>query len=1066
VAETAYQQDILDDIKRIQDELARLQNVVAREGISTGAVVVPEATVATKGKLQFGGDFSAISTATIPRIDKAIGHFKIKGHRPWIDVTHPDYGADPTGTTNSTTAFNNAIIAANAAGGGWVLVPPGTYVFNTQISMRSNVTLVGFGRPVLKPSATMKAGTDRLLSINVYTTGGTWVNYQAGTETYGQANIGLEGLVFDGDGWYNGTNALVPLWSIDGLSISDCEFRNYDGASVVFIGGCRNITIRRIKVHDYGWGTVTAGAGGLAFWENQVVTTRTGTVRSGPLSGNSIDSITTGTPGTINKTAHGMSVGDGVKFDATSAPAGITLLRPYYIVAATADTFQVALQPGGAAIAITSAGTDVTVHNNQLIGTGTAFVTEMPVGSYVQTGNGQTRKVTTVGSNTGLRCHTYSPWDPIPAGTVIRTVDSTPCNNVLVSGAHIYNAAWHGMMGGCRNFLWENIVIEDVGEAGVYSVAYNLRGRSEPSEAAELRDGIVNGMVVDGVKLWYIQSAAWEGSGRNVAVRNFVFRNCEGEGIQVNWPAEHVTYEDGHIYGCLDRPRITAATWSGGTATFTTDRPHHFQGGAFSTKVSVEGSDQTGYNVTDALVTGVPSATQFQVAIASDPGTFVQNNVTTAVFWAWDNYGQTQLLTTTWELMSAGYGGWPTAEADTGMNDITFRNVTIGHRTVTPDTKWAFRAQGQSGQFMYNVRLDNLHTQHGWNAGMSGAKWQGATPSPFAFSPTNVAFSAEPLQAGSDVRRIYSVDRDVELSAYTTKNGGIAGLKLRANSGDGSAAYIGGVQLSGAVPHFLVGTDSDITVTFMRGGVGVASLNVNKHFQLLSGRRLGFNLDPQALIHLPGGGAVTDGIYFGLDASQIAFYREGANALGINNASLRVGGKITPADGVDPRGAISTAPRIQDAHVANVTTSGNNITAVANSVYLVQIILPFNVSLNGIAYNTGSVVAGGNVRVMLYDSAGNLLVERSQASPVATNENKMVERPFASPFAAKGPGLLFVGLQFDNATDRFRSWPGATDLLGYRPLSVERTQASYAAPATIAVPTTHVEDQAPIVYLY
>lgn len=42
-----------------------------------------------------------------------------------------DYGADPTGVTNSITAFINATTAASAAGGGVVYAPAGTYSFNT-----------------------------------------------------------------------------------------------------------------------------------------------------------------------------------------------------------------------------------------------------------------------------------------------------------------------------------------------------------------------------------------------------------------------------------------------------------------------------------------------------------------------------------------------------------------------------------------------------------------------------------------------------------------------------------------------------------------------------------------------------------------------------------------------------------------------------------------------------------------------------------------------------------------------------------------------------------------------
>ena len=58
-------------------------------------------------------------------------------------VNVKDYGADPAGVLNSTTAFNNAI--ASIASGGIVWVPPGTYSVDP-LTMASNITLIGAGR--------------------------------------------------------------------------------------------------------------------------------------------------------------------------------------------------------------------------------------------------------------------------------------------------------------------------------------------------------------------------------------------------------------------------------------------------------------------------------------------------------------------------------------------------------------------------------------------------------------------------------------------------------------------------------------------------------------------------------------------------------------------------------------------------------------------------------------------------------------------------------------------------------------------------------------------------------
>src|SRR6266511_3357090 len=52
-----------------------------------------------------------------------------------------DFGATGDGTTNDTPAINDAVVAANAAGGGIVEFPTGTYLAGGSIHLLSNVTL-------------------------------------------------------------------------------------------------------------------------------------------------------------------------------------------------------------------------------------------------------------------------------------------------------------------------------------------------------------------------------------------------------------------------------------------------------------------------------------------------------------------------------------------------------------------------------------------------------------------------------------------------------------------------------------------------------------------------------------------------------------------------------------------------------------------------------------------------------------------------------------------------------------------------------------------------------------
>ena len=69
--------------------------------------------------------------------------------KPIINVV-ADYGADPTGVADSSTAFQNALTVAGTAGGAGgygggpaVYIPPGTYKVNSQLTVYNNTTIFG-----------------------------------------------------------------------------------------------------------------------------------------------------------------------------------------------------------------------------------------------------------------------------------------------------------------------------------------------------------------------------------------------------------------------------------------------------------------------------------------------------------------------------------------------------------------------------------------------------------------------------------------------------------------------------------------------------------------------------------------------------------------------------------------------------------------------------------------------------------------------------------------------------------------------------------------------------------
>jgi len=114
----------------------------------------------------------------------------IQGNLPYSRITGApfnvlDYGADATGLTDSTTAIQAAITAANAAGGGEVFFPKGTYKAGTttNIILQSKVTLNGEGAASiikLADNTPISASTSLFASSN-------------------KSNISIQNLYFDGN---------------------------------------------------------------------------------------------------------------------------------------------------------------------------------------------------------------------------------------------------------------------------------------------------------------------------------------------------------------------------------------------------------------------------------------------------------------------------------------------------------------------------------------------------------------------------------------------------------------------------------------------------------------------------------------------------------------------------------------------------------------------------------------------------------------------------------------------------------------------------------------------------
>lgn len=109
------------------------------ESFATDVSVASAASVAAAASAAAG----ATSEANAATSAAAIG--TVVAGSAWVDVTKSPYSATGDGTTNDTTAIQNALNALGLIGGGTLYFPPGTYKTSTTLQVPSNVWIKGAG---------------------------------------------------------------------------------------------------------------------------------------------------------------------------------------------------------------------------------------------------------------------------------------------------------------------------------------------------------------------------------------------------------------------------------------------------------------------------------------------------------------------------------------------------------------------------------------------------------------------------------------------------------------------------------------------------------------------------------------------------------------------------------------------------------------------------------------------------------------------------------------------------------------------------------------------------------
>jgi polygalacturonase len=180
-----------------------------------------------------------------------------------------DYGATGNGSSNDTAAINNAITAANSAGGGTVLFPAGTYKAATSIHMKSNVTLQLDAGSTIMGASNDTYDAPESNPFDQYQDYGhshfhnamIWGNNLTNIGFVGTGTIDGGGHLITGNPGSGEADKIISLTRCNGLTLSGIRLRR-GGHFAALTNNCNNITSDRLRIDTAsdrdGWNIISA----------------------------------------------------------------------------------------------------------------------------------------------------------------------------------------------------------------------------------------------------------------------------------------------------------------------------------------------------------------------------------------------------------------------------------------------------------------------------------------------------------------------------------------------------------------------------------------------------------------------------------------------------------------------------------------------------------------------------------------------------------------------------------------------------------------------------------------
>lgn len=156
----------------------------------------------------------------------------------------------------------------------------------------------------------------------------------------------------------------------------------------------------------------------------------------------------------------------------------------------------------------------------------------------------------------------------------------------------------------------------------------------------------------------------------------------------------------------------------------------------------------------------------------------------------------------------------------------------------------------------------------------------------------------------------------------------------------------------------------------------------------------------------------------------------------------------------------------QDTHnyaggvVPTATTSGTDTFGIATVIWVSEVFIPANSLITGVSYLIGSVGGTDKAIAVLYDAAGNVVANSDTAGTTVGTTATMQRLAFVTAYAAKGPGLYYIGISTNGTTAKIR-----TQVFGDHNCG-QITAQTFGTLVAITPPTTFTASQGPIAMTY